>query len=253
MKQYTYSIKGTVYGTKHYNETNETWEMDAEELALYEDKIREMFTRDPEDELAQYIHPTYERDSLIYGVVTEIWVDVKVIEGKLYSWTEVTANRMLSETEKKALLSYLSGQFSDGYGEGLEQREFLTDTEDVPIGVWSWDEEAEDYEGEISSAVYYYLHLWNHSDFKLEFVEETEPVKKVDLTKKVNLKKRPISKPRCKLVGEDGNIFNLLGIARRALNHAGLNEKAKEMSERVMNSQSYESALGIICQYVEAV
>lgn len=246
MKQYTYSIKGTVYGTKYYNETDDTWEMDAEELASYEDEIRKMFTRDPEDELAQYVHPTYERDSLIYGVVTEIWVDVKVIDGKLYSWTEVTANRMLSETEKKALLSYLSGQFSDGYGEGLEQREFLTDTEDVTIE--EWDEEAEEnYEEEISSTVYYYLHLWNHSDFKLEFVEETEPLRKV------NLKKRPISKPRCKLVGEDGNIFNLLGIARRALNHAGLNEKAKEMSERVMNSQSYDSALGIICQYVEAV
>ena len=95
--------------------------------------------------------------------------------------------------------------------------------------------------------MYYYLHLWNTGKFNLEFVEETEPVKKV------NLKKADISKPRCKLVGEDGNIFNLLGIAARSLNHAGLRDKAKEMSERVMHSDSYSSALAIICEYVEAV
>ena len=34
-------------------------------------------------------------------------------------------------------------------------------------------------------------------------------------------------KPKCKLVGENGNIFNLMGIAARTLKRAGLREEAE--------------------------
>ena len=36
-------------------------------------------------------------------------------------------------------------------------------------------------------------------------------------------------KPDCKLIGEDGNIFNLMGLAARTLRHNGLAEQATEM------------------------
>ena len=58
-------------------------------------------------------------------------------------------------------------------------------------------------------------------------------------------------KPRCKLIGEDGNIFNLLGIASQTLRHIGLPDQAKEMAKRVMISGSYDEALMIISEYVE--
>ena len=58
-------------------------------------------------------------------------------------------------------------------------------------------------------------------------------------------------KPRCRLIGEDGNIFNLLGIASLTLRKAGLIDKSKEMSGRVMVSGSYDEALAIIGEYVE--
>lgn len=58
-------------------------------------------------------------------------------------------------------------------------------------------------------------------------------------------------KPVCKLVGSDGNIFNLLGIASRALKRVGMNDKANEMTNKVFNSGSYEEALGIILEYVD--
>ena len=67
----------------------------------------------------------------------------------------------------------------------------------------------------------------------------------------MDLKKPEVTKPRCKLIGEDGNIFNLIGIAARALRHAGLADKATEMSQKVMQSQSYTEALSIIMEYVE--
>ncbi|NCD03970.1 MAG: hypothetical protein EOM00_13455 [Clostridia bacterium] len=58
-------------------------------------------------------------------------------------------------------------------------------------------------------------------------------------------------KPKCKLIGKDGNIFNLMGIARRTLKEAGLDEEATEMAERIMKSKSYDEALQIIMDYVE--
>lgn len=58
-------------------------------------------------------------------------------------------------------------------------------------------------------------------------------------------------KPKCQLVGQDGNIFNLMGIASRALNRAGMKDESKEMCNRITLSKSYDEALGIIMEYVE--
>ena len=59
-------------------------------------------------------------------------------------------------------------------------------------------------------------------------------------------------KPKCKLIGEDGNIFNLLGIASRVLKENHQDREEAEMKERVMSSSSYTEALSIILEYVEA-
>lgn len=61
-----------------------------------------------------------------------------------------------------------------------------------------------------------------------------------------------MNKPRCKLVGANGNIFNLMSIASRTLKEAGLKEQAVEMRERIFESKSYDKALIIIMEYVEA-
>lgn len=60
------------------------------------------------------------------------------------------------------------------------------------------------------------------------------------------------TKPKCKLIGKDGNIFNLVGIASRTLRENGLRDQASEMQERVFNCGSYDEALSIIMDYVEA-
>lgn len=57
-------------------------------------------------------------------------------------------------------------------------------------------------------------------------------------------------KPDCKLLGEDGNIYNLLGIASRTLRQHGMAEQAAEMRDRVCSSGSYGEALCIIGDYV---
>ena len=57
-------------------------------------------------------------------------------------------------------------------------------------------------------------------------------------------------KPDCALIGEDGNVFNLIGKAAKTLRRCGLPEQAKEMSDRVFACGSYGEALNIIGEYV---
>ncbi len=57
-------------------------------------------------------------------------------------------------------------------------------------------------------------------------------------------------KPDCALVGQDGNVFNLMGIASRTLKRSGMREQATEMCERITSSGSYDKALAIIGEYV---
>lgn len=60
-----------------------------------------------------------------------------------------------------------------------------------------------------------------------------------------------MEKPTCKLIGEDSNVFSLMGKVSKTLNNAGLTDKAKEMTDRVFDSGSYDEALTIFRDYVE--
>ena len=57
-------------------------------------------------------------------------------------------------------------------------------------------------------------------------------------------------KPDCELIGQDGNIFSLMEIASRTLRNNGMAEQASEMCTRIRASESYNSALCIIGEYV---
>lgn len=58
-------------------------------------------------------------------------------------------------------------------------------------------------------------------------------------------------KPVVQLIGQDGNVFNLVGICSRALKKAGRHEEARTMQERVFKAGSYTEALAIMGEYVE--
>ena len=53
------------------------------------------------------------------------------------------------------------------------------------------------------------------------------------------------------MIGTDGNIFSLMGIASRTLRRNGMQSEAKEMWKEITKSRSYEEALNIIGNYVE--
>lgn len=65
------------------------------------------------------------------------------------------------------------------------------------------------------------------------------------------IKEQAPQRPRMKLLGQDGNIFAILGQASRLLKRAGQGEQADEMYSRVTSCGDYYKALNIISEYVE--
>ena len=58
-------------------------------------------------------------------------------------------------------------------------------------------------------------------------------------------------RPKMQLIGQDGNIFAIMGRASRLLKNSGQGDKAKEMCDRVTASKNYSEALSIVSEYVE--
>ena len=51
-------------------------------------------------------------------------------------------------------------------------------------------------------------------------------------------------KPKCKLIGIDGNVFIIIGAVNKTLEKAGLNDKA-------MQQESYDDVLRLCFEYVD--
>lgn len=84
------------------------------------------------------------------------------------------------------------------------------------------------------------VHFWQEDGFKMTpTFEKTQ--EQVQMTQR----------PKMKLLGEDGNIFAIMGRASLLLKNAGQSDKAKEMCNRVMSCDSYHKALNVISEYVE--
>jgi hypothetical protein len=59
-------------------------------------------------------------------------------------------------------------------------------------------------------------------------------------------------KPSLQLSGEDGNIFSIVGRARRVMRRAEIpNSVIEEMSNKVMASGSYDEALRVVMGYCD--
>lgn len=67
------------------------------------------------------------------------------------------------------------------------------------------------------------------------------------------MSKKKSGKPRCKLVGVDGNVFSIIAAVRNCLKEAGHPERAAEFVSRAMSGQySYDEILGsLVHEYVE--
>jgi hypothetical protein len=59
------------------------------------------------------------------------------------------------------------------------------------------------------------------------------------------------TKPICKLVGTDGNVFAIIGKVSAALKKAGHPDKASQFTAKAFQSGSYDEVLRLVMEYVE--
>ena len=189
------------------------------DMAYYEESIREAVEQRDDDDggnLMPYFDE--DRNPSVKKKVLSAVPTVEIRDGELMGCTTVKLKKPLTEAEMQDLQDYLKGQFSDGWGEGFEQQEIQT-----------------------GDGVLYVHFAEEPFDFIVEQVQGTETSKEQPVPKR----------PKMKLVGQDGNIFAILGRASRLLKENGQPQQAKEMSSRVYQSGDYYKALNIISEYVE--
>ena len=202
------------YEDEFYGEY-EGYPQDGHELLEYETAIRDAVENDTRDfggDLMQYYH---EDDSVRRKVVSAV-PSVEICGNKLCGCLTVELKEPLLDDEQTVLCNYITGQYSDGWGEGFEQRDIRVDDGTLAV------------------------HFWQEDGFKM-----TPSFEKIQKPEKNSLR------PKMQLIGQDGNIFAVMGRASRLLKSSGQREKAKEMCDRVTASKSYAEALGIISEYVE--
>jgi len=56
---------------------------------------------------------------------------------------------------------------------------------------------------------------------------------------------------KVKLVGEDGNVFNLIGICSHALKENNMKDKVNEFVKEVTSSHSYDEALSVMMNWFD--
>ena len=60
-----------------------------------------------------------------------------------------------------------------------------------------------------------------------------------------------MNKPKCKLVGMDGNVYSIISRVCQALKKAGLKDKAEEFKKKAFSSESYDKVLCLCLEYVD--
>ena len=58
-------------------------------------------------------------------------------------------------------------------------------------------------------------------------------------------------RPECHLVGEDGNVFAIIGTVAQTLRRAGQPAEATEFTRRAFGAGSYDEVLSLCHEYVE--
>ena len=189
------------------------------DMAYYEESIQKAVKQRGSDDGGNLmLYFDEERSPGVKEKVLSAIPSVEIRGDELMGCTTVKLREPLTEPEMQDLQDYLKGQFSDGWGESFEQQEIQT-----------------------SDGVLFVHFAEEPFDFTVEQVQGTETSKEQPVPKR----------PKMKLVGQDGNIFAILGRASRLLKENGQPDQAKEMRNRVYQSGNYYKALNIISEYME--
>ncbi len=116
------------------DEDEDYYEIDNMFLMEYKGDIREAVEREQSiGDMAQYFNRS---ESVNEKLASAVW-SVDEVGGKLYGRVNVRLKEPLTEGETEILKEWISGQNSDGLGEGFEQRAIETEEGDLYVSFWN--------------------------------------------------------------------------------------------------------------------
>lgn len=154
-----YNLIGEVTFTQEMGDDIIDLGSDTSQIRSLKDAIHHDFktTMGPKG-LAEYLDYNYEK--LEPELIKSIMVDVDIRGNKVISIAEVCAARDLTTNELEIVKEYISGQYSDGWGEGFEQYEIDTVSEEVQIEYFNEETEEVEYEYEFQDCPIF-AHFWS--------------------------------------------------------------------------------------------
>lgn len=132
--KYADSFYFPLKGMLDEDEYDDCYEIDNLFLQEYKSDIQEAVEREQSiGDMARYFN---KEGSVKNKLVSAVW-SVDEADGKLYGCVNVRLKEPLTEEESKILKEWITGQNSDGLGEGFEQRAIEAEEGDLYVSFWN--------------------------------------------------------------------------------------------------------------------
>lgn len=119
---------------------NDPEDLASAELLEYEDEILALIEKYKSPNEGERGLAVYLRDDTLSEKVHSINPTVEERTGELWCVTEVQTYGDLSASEFAELTDWITGQLSDGWGEGMEQREIKVEDGELYVSFWEYSE-----------------------------------------------------------------------------------------------------------------
>ena len=132
-------LTAQLYGRDDWGDLEEYGEdLDGRSLRDYQSCIHETMLENqmPEEKSRGLMH-WYDKDDGVNRKVQSVVFDVESRNGQLWCIAECRMVGELLPEEKETLAEYITGQASDGWGEGFEQRAIKLDEGELYVSLWN--------------------------------------------------------------------------------------------------------------------
>ena len=154
---------GSIYSDELFPDTDGIYELSPEAMARMYDRHYELsrFLEKEKEYLEKYVP-----NKFLGTIIKAEFGDYGLRDDKMWLYTHIWTTDDLTDSGIEEISDWIEGQMSDGWGEGLEQREWKIDTEYIRSTVF--DEYSCEFEEEEEPCrVNYYVNPWNSREFEL--------------------------------------------------------------------------------------